>query len=268
MIHIAIESACFEAFPVLSENLDSDSFLVFDVLANVDRCRYPLVMSYNEGRLSLSVLDNNRPIYVDVDFSAGSNRYRKENKSVKNELLAKAVGLKSNWADGLQILDATAGFGRDSFLLAGFGCEVVMLERSALMAALLFDGLQRAKENDSELSEIVARMKLVHTDALAYLNGAQFSSDKLSGSIFQPDVIYLDPMFPGSNKTAQVKKDMRILRSVLSEDVDGEGLIQAALHSSVKRVVVKRPRKGKVLGGGKPAFQVLGKSARFDVYFP
>jgi len=266
MINIAIESACLEAFPALAGSLGSDSFFVFDAITNVDRCRYPLVMSINEGKLSLSVMDNNRSIYVDVDFCAGSNRYRKENKSVKNELLAKAVGLKSNWVDGLQILDATAGFGRDSFLLAGFGCQVVMLERSALMAALLFDGLQRAKD-DTELSEIVGRMKLVHTDALAYLQNPGFSSVQ-EESAFQPDVIYLDPMFPSSNKTAQVKKDMRILRSALGEDEDGEDLIQSALLSGVKRLVVKRPRKGEVLGGGKPAFQVLGKSARFDVYFP
>lgn len=266
MTNIAIESTCFDAFPVLAESLDSDSLFVFDALTNVDRCRYPLVMSIYEGKLSLSVMDNNRPIYVDVDFCTGSNRHRKENKSVKNELLAKAVGLKSNRANGLRILDATAGFGRDSFLLAGFGCQVVMLERSALMAALLFDGLQRAKD-DIELSEIVRRMTLVHTDALTYLQNSGFSSVQ-ENSAFQPDVIYLDPMFPGSNKTAQVKKDMRILRSALGEDEDGEELIQSALLSGVKRLVVKRPRKGKVLGGGKPAFQVFGKSARFDVYFP
>ena len=266
MINIAIESACLDEIPSLAESLGSDSFFIFDTLTNVDRCHYPLVMSMNEGKLSLSVMDDNRPIYVDVDFCSGSNRYRKENKSVKNELLAKAIGLKSNKAGGLQVLDATAGFGRDSFLLAGFGCQVVMLERSALMAALLDDGLQRAK-NNIELSEIVGRMKLIHTDALAYLQNSDFSSLQ-EESAFHPDVIYLDPMFPGSNKTAQVKKDMRILRSALGEDEDGEELIQSALLSGVKRLVVKRPRKGEVLGGGKPAFQVLGKSARFDVYFP
>jgi len=189
------------------------------------------------------------------------------NKSVKNELLAKAVGIKSNEASGLKILDATAGFGRDSLLLASFGCQVVMLERSPLMAALLLDGLQRAK-NERTLRDTVKRMSLLHTDALGILQVASFPSVMKEGFVFSPDVIYLDPMFPGTNKSAQVKKDMRILRCALGEEMDGEELICRAMASGVKRVVVKRPRKGAVLGGGKPSFQVIGKSARFDVYFP
>ena len=267
MIVIAIESTCLKAFPLLAQSLDCDSFIVFSVLSEVDRQKHPLVMLFHEGCLSLSILDNKQALYVNVDFVSGRSLYRNRHKTLNNELLAKAVGLKSNLKKNLHILDATAGFGRDSFLLASFGCKVLMLERSPLMAALLLDGLQRTK-NETECSGIVKRMELVHGDALSHFQSLDIPSDNKGNGLPQPDVIYLDPMFPGSNKTAQVKKEMRILRYALGEDFDGEHLIESAIASGVKRVVVKRPKKGVLLGGAKPSHQVLGKSSRFDVYFP
>ncbi|MBV1872799.1 MAG: class I SAM-dependent methyltransferase [Gammaproteobacteria bacterium] len=267
MLVIAIESVCFDAFPILALSLDEDSYVVVTSHDDVDRQRYPLVMVFHEGRLSLSVFDVKQPLFVSVDFVSGRSLYRNKNKTVKNELLAKAVGLKASLEAPLKVVDATAGFGRDSFLLASFGCEVLMLERSPLMVALLTDGMKRA-EAASEAVRIINRMRLTHGDAVNYFSSLGSLVDDEGFMAFRPDVIYLDPMFPGSNKNAQVKKEMRVLRLALGEDNDGEEMIDKARSSGVKRVVVKRPRKGKLLGGIKPSYQVLGKSARFDVYFP
>ena len=44
--------------------------------------------------------------------------------------------------DQSQVLDATAGFGHDSLILASTGAQVTMLERNPLMALLLmYDGI-------------------------------------------------------------------------------------------------------------------------------
>ncbi|MBV1869781.1 MAG: class I SAM-dependent methyltransferase [Gammaproteobacteria bacterium] len=267
MLVIAIESACFDAFPMLRLSLDENSYVIVTQHDDVDRQQYPLVMVFHEGRLSLSVFDVKQPLFVNVDFINGRSLYRNKNKTVKNELLAKAVGLKASLGTPLKVVDATAGFGRDSFLLASFGCEVLMLERSPIMVALLSDGMRRA-ETDSEAARTISRMSLTHCDAVNYFSAFGSPVTEKSFMAFCPDVIYLDPMFPSSNKNAQVKKEMRVLRLALGDDNDGEEMIDKAKSSGVKRVVVKRPRKGELLGGIKPGYQVLGKSARFDVYFP
>ena len=66
-----------------------------------------------------------------------------------------------------RVLDATAGLGRDSFVLADLGCQVLMCEREPLIAALLRSGLDRARSSgDPWLQAVVARMDLHEGDAL------------------------------------------------------------------------------------------------------
>ncbi|GHM54843.1 hypothetical protein ECZU51_35130 [Escherichia coli] len=52
--------------------------------------------------------------------------------------MAKAVGIKGDYLP--DVVDATAGLGRDAFVLASVGCRVRMLERNPVVAALLDDG--------------------------------------------------------------------------------------------------------------------------------
>ena len=82
----------------------------------------------------------------------------------------------------------------------------------------------------------------------------------------RPDVVYLDPMFPERTKHALVKKEMRLFRDVVGDDMDADALMELALEVARKRVVVKRPRKADSVAGRKPGYQLLGKSSRFDVY--
>jgi 16S rRNA (guanine1516-N2)-methyltransferase len=67
------------------------------------------------------------------------------------------------------IIDATAGFGKDSLLLASLGCHITLLERSPLVAAMLADGWQRAAQEPA-LVDILPRMHLQQGDAKAYLS--------------------------------------------------------------------------------------------------
>ena len=79
-------------------------------------------------------------------------------------------------------------------------------------------------------------------------------------------MIYLDPMFPHRDKSAQVKKEMQVFRTVVGDDADAGELLEAALRVARYRVVVKRPRKAATLAGPDPGTRVEGKSSRYDIY--
>jgi 16S rRNA (guanine1516-N2)-methyltransferase len=133
-----------------------------------------------------------------------------------------------------------------------------MLERSAIVAALLRDGLERAKSVPSLATLIDERIRLKQVDAIPYLE--HLSTDA------RPDTIYLDPMYPHRTGSALVKKEMRVLRDINGEDADAEALLKAALVQAKRRVVVKRPRLAQTLGSSPPSMSIAGKTTRYDIY--
>lgn len=207
--------------------------------------------------LSLKNLSDSKSKPMQIDFASGKAEHRRKFGGGLGQHIAKAVGIKGNYKP--YVLDATAGMGRDSFVLASLGCEVLMLERNPTIFALLEDGLKRGREV-SDISEIIGRMKVLNVNAIEYI--AKISDNK------KPDVIYLDPMFPHSKKSRLVKKEMRIFRDLVGDDVDAEKLFKVALQKAKKKIVVKRPAKSEFLGGLKPNFQIKGRVNRFDVYLP
>jgi 16S rRNA (guanine1516-N2)-methyltransferase len=203
--------------------------------------------------LALQKAGKKAPGPVRVDFLGGAVAHRRQFGGGAGQQIAKAIGIKSGIRP--QVADLTAGLGRDSFVLATLGCQVQMVERTPVVGLLLEDGLARA-QYDPEVGPIIAAMTLHQGDAL----------DWLSQSGEAPEVIYLDPMFPHSAKSAQVKKEMLLFRDLVGEDADASGLLDAALDVVQYRVVVKRPRKAPTLTARKPSFSLEGKSGRFDVY--
>lgn len=194
------------------------------------------------------------PLYV--DFVSGALGYRQRQAGHSREPLARAVGIK-NRLTAPRVLDAGAGLGRDAFMLASLGCDVTLIERSPIIAALLKDGLERARAVAASAA-IVARMHLVCGEAADYL--IHLSEEA------RPDVVYLDPMYPGRQKTALVKKEMRYLRAVVGEDLDAPALLAAALRAARRRVLVKRPRLAAPLAGPPPSSTLMGSTTRFDLY--
>ena len=194
-----------------------------------------------------------KPVYV--DFLSGVMGYRQHHMGLKNELIAKAVGLKSNQLP--RVLDATAGFARDAFVLAALGCQVTLLEQHPVVALLLKSGLERARE-DPTTAPIIERMRFCEIEAVEYL--ATITEKE------KPDVVYLDPMFPVREKSAKVKKDMQVLHLLLQQDANADALLAPALATARKRVVVKRPRHAPPLANTEPQICFSGKSSRFDVY--
>lgn len=191
-----------------------------------------------------------KPLYI--DFLSNVKKYRLK-QGGRGELIAKAVGIKAKYLP--TIIDCTAGLGNDAFVLASIGCKVQMLERTPLLAMLIADGIKRARISPEFANY---SLSLIHTDAKEYLT-------KLTPEQY-PDVIYLDPMFPVRQKTALVKKEMRILQDIAGKDLDAPVLLELAFHCAKKRVVMKRPRLAESITQQKPDIILSGKSVRFDVY--
>ena len=194
------------------------------------------------------------PVYV--DFVAGTAAHRRRFGGGRRQPLARAVGLKGNAAP--TVIDATAGLGGDAFVLAGLGCTVRLIERSPIIAALLRDGLRRARQ-DPDIGPLVAeRLSLELADSRDFLQ--RLAPEQ------QPEVIYLDPMYPHRRKTALTGKAMRLLRQIAGADPDAPALLAAALSCARRRVVVKRPRPAPPLSGPPPTLHITAPNTRFDVY--
>lgn len=190
-----------------------------------------------------------------IDFLQGKIAYRLNHLQTQKQLLARAIGLKPNFKP--VVLDATAGLGCDSFVLAQLGCPITLLERSPIIFLLLEDALKRALIHPKFLS---LSIQLIKIEALIYLK--QIISNMHSS----PEIIYLDPMFPHSTKSALVKKEMRFLRHLVGEDNDAPNLLKLALTCAKRRVIVKRPRLSNYLAQIKPHHSIFGKQHRLDVY--
>ena len=195
---------------------------------------------------------------LQVDFIGGKAAHRRRFGGGRGQLVAKACGLGKGGGTP-SIVDATAGLGRDAFVLATLGAEVLLLERVPAIFALLEDGLYRAR-HDEAIAEIASRMQAVHADA-----GCELAAVVAQRGIV-PQVVHLDPMFPHRDKSALVKKEMRLFRELAGDDSDAPRLLEAALDVATHRVVVKRPRKAPPIDGPRPGHVIEGKTSRYDLY--
>jgi 16S rRNA (guanine1516-N2)-methyltransferase len=193
---------------------------------------------------------------VRVDYVTGAMGHRLRFGGGRGQALARAVGIKPGFNP--TVWDATAGMGRDAFVLASLGCQVTLCERSPVMAALLADGLERAALNGDVGAWVTQRLSLVHADASREL-------PKLAAAE-RPDVVYLDPMYPPGKDHVLVKKEMRALQQLVGPDEDSDRLLGAALGCARRRVVVKRPKRAGWLDNHKPASCIESKKTRYDLY--
>lgn len=206
----------------------------------------------------LEIRDLDQDVTIHIDFVAGALAHRRQFGGGKNQPLGRAVGMKPGVTP--RVLDATAGLAKDAFVLATLGCPVTMLERSPFVAALISDAMQRAADDESFIPLLKTGFELVNANAIDYLAELPAAN--------KPDVIYLDPMYPERQKTALVKKNMKILQKLLGQDTDTEQLLSAARKVAGKRVVVKRPKEAGFVADEKPAFSIASKNTRYDIYLP
>lgn len=193
---------------------------------------------------------------VQVDFGDPALLHRLRRADARGEDLARAVGVGQRRA--LQVVDATAGWGRDSAVLAALGCEVTMIERHRVVWLLLDDALARAAASaDPRVRTLVDRLHLLEGDA---------RERQQCWSAPAPDAVLLDPMFPERDGSAAVRKEMQLFQALVGDDADAAELLAASLALARYRVVVKRPRRAPALPGPPPSFTIEGRSTRFDVY--
>ena len=169
-----------------------------------------------------------------------------------HELLVKAARRK-NFGEKPHAIDATAGMGEDSLLLAAAGFYVTLCEYNPVTAALLKDAHERAL-SDPDLSETAGRMEILETDSVSYLTSLRE----------RPDLILLDPMFPVKQKNALTAKKLQLLQKLEKPCAGEEALLRAAIQAGPEKIIVKRPLKGPYLAGRKPGYSIEGKTIRYD----
>ncbi|MCW5199484.1 class I SAM-dependent methyltransferase [Desulfobulbus sp. F1] len=251
---VLIDTAVVYADSALAKRAETLAFQLKLPLAQPGQLHELLLRCTPEGLELLKPDDPHLSGPVRVDFTAGAAAFRRKQQG--KELLLRAVGCKIGRP--LAVIDATGGLGRDSFLLAAAGCTVQIFERQPILAALLADGLERARQC-RETAQIAERIQLIVGDAVSALHEMEERGQHAA-------VIYLDPMFPERRKSALVKKEAQMLQLLASAEAADEAQLLAAALAVGKRVVVKRPVKAACIAGPAPCHAVIGKTVRFDVY--
>lgn len=186
-----------------------------------------------------------------IDFLTGKQAFRGHQANLKDEAIARACGLHKH--KGLSLLDATAGLARDAWVLVALGAKVTLNERQPMVRELLADALTR-----------------LYAQAPAYAEQLRMAAftDLTEAADKSFDVVYLDPMYPKSERKqkAAVKKDMQMFQQLVGADLDADELLLPALRIARQRVVVKRPQHAEFLAQRKPEHQIVSKKHRFDVY--
>ena len=240
-------------------NVELKGQIVEKVNARFLRLNPEMALVLDEDGLSLSA----NGMKMQPDWRAEIPRLKRA--SLKSEMIARACQL----GEKPSLIDATAGLGHDSLLMAYLGADVRLIERHPILFVLL-EYTKAQAERDPFLQSVMPRIQLIYADSTDYLHGLKQRDE-------QVDVVYLDPMFPqrdqnhqAQKKQAQVKKQMQLLHMLLPEDGEmdlGDELLHLA-SKIAKRVIVKRPRHAVYLADQAPDHQWLGDACRFDAYFP
>lgn len=169
---------------------------------------------------------------------------------LQHEMLSKVVKTTDEHP---KAIDATAGMGEDSIIIAACGYDVTLCEQNPVVAALLKDAIRRAKKHPV-LGPIVSRMQVYEGNSIDYMSNLQ---DEV-------DLIYLDPMFPARQKTGLINKKLQLIQKLEHPCTAEEELLNAALKAKPKKIIIKRPLKGPNLAGREPGYSVKGKAIRYD----
>ncbi len=215
---------------------------------NLKLAEVGLALEQNSKGLSLT----DGELSIMVDFTEMLPRLKQSN--LQREMLVKASRIKGQ-AMPQTLVDATAGFGEDSLILAAAGFKVQLYEMDEIIAVLLQDGMERATENP-QLKEAVSRMTLICQDSTVGLKNLGF----------KPDIVLLDPMFPARQKSALIKKKFQLIQRLESPCTTEQELLEAAEIADPKRIVIKRPLKGPYLADRKPSYSLEGKAIRYDCF--
>lgn len=233
---------------------------------------------------AIVLLDNKNQLSLLVDGLSVAPEWDKLQRRVvsagrKSELLLQAAKITTD----SQVIDATAGFGHDSLILASTGAQVTMLEQQPIMALLLLAEQQRMS-HEPNWQKLMARLHIINTDALSYFAYLQdVTVDARDTAINKSaDVIYLDPMFPmdsyqnsKTGKGAKVNKQMQALHQLAAPPaVEQEQQLLQSAQAVIKngeqqsgRVIIKRPQQAPLFANQAADESWQNAALRFDGYF-
>lgn len=244
------------------------------------KCLQRLSVESEDTEQAILLLDNKNQVSLLVDGLCVAPDWDKLQRRVvsagrKSEILLQAAKLTAD----SHVIDATAGFGHDSLILASTGAQVTMLEQQPIMALLLLAEQQRMSQ-EPNWQKLMSRLSIINTDALSYFNVFQEHSTAIDSNNI--DVIYLDPMFPEDSyqdrktgKGAKVNKQMQALHQLAAPPTvaQEQQLLQSAQeliknsNQQLGRVIVKRPQHAPLFANQGADESWHNAALRFDGYF-
>ncbi|SDH91405.1 16S rRNA (guanine1516-N2)-methyltransferase [Pseudobutyrivibrio sp. 49] len=213
---------------------------------NTKLAQHDLALVFSDQGLCLT----DGKLQIMADFREMLPRLKQSN--LQREMLVKAARIKGQEMPQT-LVDATAGFGEDSLILAAAGFQVRLYEFDEIIAVLLQDCMERAAEIP-ELKAAVGRMELICGDSVEGMKNLDYT----------PDIVLLDPMFPARQKSGLIKKKFQLIQRLESPCSTENELLEAAEMAGPKRIVIKRPLKGPYLADRKPSYSLEGKAIRYD----
>lgn len=131
---------------------------------------------------------------------------------------------------GDSFLDCTLGLGSDAIIAAhavGVSGRIEGIEADAVIAFLTEKGMCSFSTDYRPLTEAMQRIKVIHSEAVAFLKSCADSSC---------DIVYLDPMFA---VPVEESSNFGQLRAIGASDALTEEWVQEALRVCRRRVVLK-----------------------------
>ncbi|WP_367105664.1 class I SAM-dependent methyltransferase [uncultured Psychrobacter sp.] len=237
-------------------------------------------LSLDYGQAVLLLDDKNQLSLLSAGLSVAPEWDKMQRRVVsagrKSELLLQAAKIT---ADSV-VIDATAGFGHDSLILASSGAQVTMLEQQPVMTLLLLNE-QRRMNLQPNWQKLMSRLHIINIDALRYFTNKQNTKNK-NIDHKSVDMIYLDPMFPEDSyqdsktgRGAKVGKQMQALHQIAHPPtlIEEQQLLQSAQDliscnaQQQGRVIVKRPQQAPFFAQQSPDESWHNAAVRFDGYF-
>ncbi len=221
--------------------------------------------------MSVKIINSNKGLMLSdgklkhiVDFSTNSFLYRCNKITQKTEKLLQAFKIPPS-NNHYSILDITAGFATDGFLLACQGAEVTLLENNLIVYQAVNDAIQRLQTTQN-LQTIINRLKIIYIDSRDFL-------EKCIANKRQYNAIYIDPMFPVKGKTSKAKKELQLLQKLITNNTLSydnisqiNDIIKLAKQVVMEKIVIKAPKQLNKISDFQENYCIYGKTCCFYVY--
>mgnify|MGYP001158394697 CR=1 FL=1 len=178
-----------------------------------------LLLKFENHNIKIVNANYETPAVVSIDFlDEKTNKKQQVRIKDNHDIFKKLFPDRDS-----EILDCTAGFGRDARILDLLGYRVTMIEKSPLTIMMLKNALDMLKDHN---------LTLYYGDSFDYLN----HSEKVY------DYIYIDFRFDKTKDKSLSSKNDETLKLISVSENNKNRLIKLAIKKSMKRVIVKEPK--------------------------